>query len=95
MTFITFSAHMAIHFAKKEHLRHKVPDIVTWTDKEMENLHSWIVDQGDLQAFINHYDTENWRISLSAAGMGLGIDLCFISIGLIAFERLFLSLAML
>lgn len=88
VTFITFSAHMAVYCARQEKLRHKVLDIVSWTDKEMEKLQSWILDQGGLQAFIRHYDTENWRVSLSAAVMSVGVSLAVLLGGLMAFKKL-------
>lgn len=90
VTFITFSAHMAVHCAKKEELRPKVQDIVSWTDKEMEEkLQAWIMEQGGLQAFIQHYDTENWRVSLSTAVVGLGMGLAVLAGGLITLKRFF------
>ena len=87
ITFITFAAHMAVYCAKQEELRHKVPDIVLWTDKKMENLQSWIWDQGGLQAFIEHYDTKNWHVSLSSAIMVLGIGLAVVVSGLMTIKR--------
>lgn len=91
VTFIAFSAHMAVHCAKQESLRQMVPNIVAWTDREMEEkLQDWILEQGGLQAFIHHYDTENWRVSLSTALMGLGMGLAVLAGGLIAVKRFFL-----
>ena len=90
-SFIAFSAHIAVHCAKQERLCHKVPDIVTWTDKMMvDKLQSWIVDQGGLEEFIHRYDSEHCQMSLSSTVMGLGMGFAVLLGGLVALNRLIL-----
>lgn len=89
ITYITFSAHMAVYCASNNTLRDKVPDIVTWADRVMEEqLEGWIRRQGGLQAFLDHYDTADWQVNLSSGLLALGV-VATIAIGLLALKELF------
>ncbi len=90
ITYITFTAHMAVYCARENSLRDKVPDIVTWADRVMEEqLQGWIRSQGGLQAFLDHYDTADWQVNLSAGLLALGV-VATIATGLLALKKLFM-----
>ena len=89
VTFIVFTSHIVLYCAKTETLRHRVPDIVEWTDAMMqERLHYWIEEQGGWQAFVEHFDLENWRVSLSTGVLLLGVALSAVVSGLLFFKRI-------
>ncbi len=90
ITYITFTAHMAVYCARENSLRDKVPDIVTWADRVMEErLQGWIRSQGGLQAFLDHYDTADWQVNLSSGLLALGV-VATIATGLLALKKLFM-----
>ena len=90
VTFIAFSAHMAVYCAKTDELQHRVKDIVSWADKVMkEKLEQWIEGQGGLQDFVSHYDTENWRVNLSSAVLALGVTFVAFAGGFLTLRKLF------
>ncbi len=90
VTFIVFTSHLVLYCAEREALRGMVPEIVQWSDAVMkERLHDWIQEQGGWQAFVEHYDLENWQVSLSTTVLSLGATVMLAS-GLIAtIRRLF------
>ena len=89
VTFIVFTSHLALYCAEKERLRSKVSEIVQWSDAVMkERLHDWIQEQGGWQAFVEHYDLENWRVSLSTTLLSLGATVVLAS-GFTAIKQLF------
>lgn len=90
VTFIVFASHIVLYCAQKRELKHRVPDVVEWTESVTEKkLLHWIEQQGGWQAFMEHYDLENWRISLSTALLGLGVGISALAGG-IALCRKFL-----
>ena len=95
VTFIVFTSHLVLYCAEREKLRSKVPEVMEWSDVVMkERLHDWIQEQGGWQAFVEHYDLENWRVSLSTAVLGLGATIMVASgfaalKGLSALKQLF------
>lgn len=89
VTFIVFTSHMVLHCARRESLRHKVPQIVEWTDAVMhEKLQCWVQEQGGWQAFVDHFDVENWRVSLSTVLLGLGLGATVVAGGLLALKKM-------
>ncbi len=90
ITYITFTAHMAVYCARNNLLRDQVPDIVTWADRVMEEqLEGWIRSQGGLQAFLDHYGTADWQVNLSSGVLALGL-VATIATGLFALKKLFM-----
>ena len=90
VTFVVFTSHIVLYCAKRENLKHKVPDVVNWTETVIdEKLHRWIEEQGGWQAFVEHFDTENWRISLSTVLLGLGLGAGVVAGGLLALKKMF------
>lgn len=88
VTFIVFTSHMVLYCAHKGSLRHRVPQIVEWTDAVMqEKLRCWIQEQGGWQAFVDHFDMENWRVSLSTVLLGLGLGASIVAGGLLALKK--------
>lgn len=87
VTFIVFTSHVVLYCARRESLRNVVPQVVEWTDAH-EKLHSWIVEQGGWQAFVEHFDVENWRVSLSTVLLGLGLVATFVAGGLLALRKM-------
>lgn len=79
VTFIVFTSNMVLYCARSRSLKHRVPEIMTWTDTVMnEKMHRWIEEQGGWQAFVEHFDLENWRVSLSTLLLGLGASMAVI-----------------
>lgn len=91
VTFVVFTSHVVLHCARREELRHKVPQVVEWTDTVIrEKLHCWIEQQGGWQAFVQHFDMEHWRVSLSSALLGLGLGVTIVAGGLLALKKVLL-----
>lgn len=89
VTFIVFTSHLVLYCAEKERLRSRVSEIVQWSDEVMkERLHDWIQEQGGWQAFVEHFDLENWRVSLSTTLLSLGATVILAS-GFAAVRQLF------
>ena len=66
ITFLVFSARMALHCARYG-MEEKVTDIVKWTQDEMrDRIHGWVRERGGWAAFVSHYDDESWKMSLSS-----------------------------
>lgn len=88
VTFIVFTSHLVQYCAQRRELRHKIPDLMEWTDAAMqEKLHQWIEQQGGWQAFVEHFDMENWRVSLSTFLLGLGVGVSLLAGGLLAMKK--------
>lgn len=65
ITFLVFSARLSLHCARYG-LQDRVSDVVEWTQDEMrERIHSWVIERGGWSAFVEHYDDESWKMSLS------------------------------
>lgn len=89
VTFIVFTSHVVLYCARRENLRHKVPEVVEWTDTVIhERLHHWIIAKGGWQAFVEHYDTDNWRVSLSTVLLGIGLGAGVVAGGLLALKKM-------
>lgn len=89
VTFVVFTSHVVLFCAKRENLKHKVPDVVLWTETVVdEKLRCWIEEQGGWQSFVEHFDTENWRVSLSTVVLGLGLGFGAMAGGLLALKKL-------
>ena len=89
VTFVVFSAHYVLCCAQREDLRPKIADLMELIDSHVEErLHHWIEVQGGWQAFVEHYETENWRISVSTAVLGLGLGLTVVAGGLMALKNM-------
>jgi hypothetical protein len=93
VTFIVFTSHVVLYSARREHMRHKVPEIVEWTETVIhEKLHHWIEEQGGWQALVEHFDTENWRVSLSTILLGIGLSAGIAAGGILALKKMILKL---
>lgn len=79
VTFIVFTSNVVLYCARSRSLKHRVPEILMWTDVAMqEKMHRWIKEQGGWQAFVEHFDLESWRVSLSTLLLGLGASMAVI-----------------
>jgi len=88
ITFVGFTAHFCVHCARSNSLRQKVPNVLDWADGVMnDQLQSWIEAQGGVQAFVEHYDTENWRVDLSTGVMFAGLALTAVTAGFMALKK--------
>lgn len=88
ITFVAFTSHIVLYCARDRKLKHKVSEIVEWADAVMDKkLHSWIEEQGGWQAFVEHCDLEQWRVSLSTALLGLGVGVSVVASGLVFLKK--------
>ena len=79
VTFIVFTSNLVLYCARHRSLKQRVPEIIMWTDAAMhEKMHRWIEEQGGWQAFVEHFDLEHWRVSLSTLLLGLGASMAVI-----------------
>ena len=91
IAFIGFTAHIGVHCAGKDSLKEQVPFLLNWADRVMEDqLQSWIEAQGGVQAFVEHYDTEDWRVDLSTGVIFAGFALTAVTVGFAALKSFFL-----
>lgn len=92
VTFVVFTSHVVLYCARREKLKHTVPLVVEWADTVIHGrLHRWIEEQGGWQAFVEHFDVESWRISLSAAVFGIGLGAGLLAGGIFALKKLLYS----
>lgn len=92
VAFTVFTSHFTLYCAGDVSLQHRVPEVVEWCDRVIQDkLHSWIEEQGGWQAFVDHFDLENWRVTLSSALLGLGVGVSAVVSGLIVLKKLFSS----
>ena len=90
VTVVVFTSHVVLYCARspRQNLKAKVPEIVAWADNMMqERLHLLIEEQGGWQAFVEHFDLENRRISLSTLLLGVGVVVTVLAGGLFALRR--------
>ena len=87
ITFLVFSARLCLHCARYG-LQDRVTDVVEWTECEMrERVHNWVVQRGGWSAFVEHYDEESWKLSLSTAVVITGMVIAVLASGAFMVRR--------
>lgn len=87
ITFLVFSARLSLYCAQHE-LQDRVLDIVEWTQDEMrERIHSWVQERGGWAAFVQHYDNDSWKMSLSSFIVVTGMVAAVVAGGVFMVKR--------
>ena len=64
LVFLVFSSKLAL-YCMKNGMEDRVLHVVGWTEGVMQHrLQSWVHERGGWTAFVSHFDTESWKISL-------------------------------
>lgn len=87
ITFLVFSARLCLHCARCG-LEDRVVEVVEWTETEMrERVHGWMVERGGWSAFVEHFDEDSWKISLSTFVVAMGMVAAVLASGAFMVKR--------
>ena len=87
VAFIVFSGSLAVYCAEHR-MEDKVKDVIDWTEEQMESrVRDWVQEKGGLQAFMDHFDDERWKVEIPQFLMGAGLAAAVIAGGVLLIKK--------
>ena len=76
VAFIVFSGSLAVYCAEHR-MENNVKDVIHWTEEQIESsrVRDWVQEKGGLQAFMDHYDYERWKVEIPIPQFLMGVGL--------------------